>query len=308
MEVMAPTSRPGARVRTPYGALASTVPASAPPGRGGGPVPGAAETAAAGWLALLTAGAFAAALGAEEPGLLALFLIFSFPVTVPVLVLAASVARTRSRLRRADGSIVASAARALVLALLAAAGAAFFMTGASEDSALDPLKVVFVALPAAVTALALAGATRLLRERARDGRRVPTRRVVAGVVAVALVLLLPLLVVNVVARPVGVTGPELRVVPVPRAERIAGLAVPAGLPRPGLGTGRSTAVLVGGTPPRELMMASSKLQLAGFRIVLSTPSSQVLRGAVDGVAVQVSLVVARTPDGTVVTVGVDPAP
>ncbi len=41
---------------------------------------------------------------------------------------------------------------------------------------------------------------------------------------------------------------------------------------------------------------------------LSTPSSQVLRGAVDGVAVQVSLVVARTPDGTVVTVGVDPAP
>jgi len=62
-------------------------------------------------LALLTAGAFAAALGAEEPGFHALFLIFSFPVTVPVLVLAASVARTRSRLRRADGSIVASAAR-----------------------------------------------------------------------------------------------------------------------------------------------------------------------------------------------------
>lgn len=104
------------------------------------------------------------------------------------------------------------------------------------------------------------------------------------------------------------TGPELRIVPVPRAERIAGLAVPAGLPRPGLGTGRSTAVLVGGTPPRELMTASSKLQLAGFRIVLSTPSSQVPRGAVDGVAVQVSLVVARTPDGTVVTMGVDPAP
>jgi len=132
--------------------------------------------------------------------------------------------------------------------------------------------------------------------------------VVAGVVAVALVLLLPLLVVNVGAHPVGVTGPELRIVPVPRAERIAGLAVPAGLPRPGLGTGRSTAVLVGGTPPRELMTASSKLQLAGFRIVLSTPSSQVPRGAVDGVAVQVSLVVARTPDGTVVTMGVDPAP
>jgi len=40
MEVMAPTSRPGARFPTPYGALASTVPASAPPGRGGVRCPG----------------------------------------------------------------------------------------------------------------------------------------------------------------------------------------------------------------------------------------------------------------------------